>query len=229
MAAHYSKDSFSMGYLDKWGKIERQMQQMRIAEKRESDAKAMAAADPKANNPYANPVPDKGDTPPAGDADATGATDADTPPETEETKNAGEEWGEFTLEDLKKMVPQSSKGDFLLDVPQIFYTAGDRELMDVMEGISVETTAQIMEEAQTDESQPKRLKAFRLFIECCAADARPLSVPVEFPDGIPEYKEMGWYTMIGNLHYSRENDEIVPVLQIKSLEATTEPVEGLLY
>ncbi len=233
MAAHYSKDSFSMGYLDKWGKIESQMQQMRIAEKSKTNAATVAATDPKANNPYANPVSDpanpEGTTAPDGTV-GNGSDKTGTPEGAEDNSTeAGDEWGEFTLEDLKKMVPQSSDGDFLLDVPQIFYTAGDRELMDVMEGISVETTAQLMEEAQSEEGAPKKLKAFRLFIECCAADARPLSVPVEFPDGMPDYKEMGWYKMIGELHYSTANDEIVPTLKIKTLESTTEPVEGLLY
>ena len=208
MAARYSEDSFSMGYLTKWDKIERQMQKMRLAEKREAAAKATtspqvassddpAAEESKMDNPYtadavrpADP-PEKAntvagaDTPPNktknaenGDKTATAAEHGtDTPPEGDtEDSDEGDEWGEFTLEDLKKMVPQSSEGNFLLDVPQIFYTAGDQELMEVMDGIPVETTAQVMEESENNEGA-KRLRAFRLFIECCAADARPIVDP----------------------------------------------------
>ncbi|MEM7602195.1 MAG: hypothetical protein AAF357_12360, partial [Verrucomicrobiota bacterium] len=128
----------------------------------------------------------------------------------------------------KKMVPQSDVGDFLLDVPQIFYTAGDRELMKVMEGIPVETTAQLMEESLNN-PEGTRLKAFRLYIECCAADARPLSIPIEFGAAPPDYAEMGWYKVFGEVHFSRENGEIVPLINVKTIEQTVEPDQGLMF
>ncbi len=221
MAAKVSEDSFSMSYLDKWGKIERKMQQMRLAEKR---AKAKAAGE-KMENPYvADAVRSQdGDTPPEGEA-ASGATEGDTPPEGE-----GDEWGEFTLEDLKKMVPQSSSGDFLLDVPQIFYTAGDQELMGVMEGIPVETTAQLMKETE-DDRDGTLVRAFRLFVECCAADARPMSIGVLFEDGAPEFKELDWFILKGTLHFQKDElNESIPLLKMKTMEPTTEPLDGLMY
>ncbi len=212
----YSHDKFSAGYLAKWGKIERQMMQMRIAAKsppRTPDA------------PVGNPYTREGIE--ASEADGTTPGQADTPPEPKDNK-AGEAWGSFTIEDLKKMVPQNEKGEFLLDVPQIFYTAGDRELMEVMEGIPVETTAQLMEETLHNPDKT-RLKAFRLFIECCAADARPLSIPIDFGKAPPEYTEMGWYKLYGKLHYANENDEIIPLIRIERIEATAEPSDGLLF
>ena len=251
MAARYSDDRFSLGYINKWAKIEHKMQQMKLAKEREKPVTPVASVS-KENNPYANPVEvedpvaakttGKSDTPPepvkaVTESDNKTVAKADTPPVAKD-KTAAEDkpassdkqagWDEFTLEDLKKMVPQSSEGNFLLDVPQIFYTAGDDELMKVMEGIPVETIAQVMPET---ENNPKktRLRAFRLFIECCAADARPLSIPIEFGKALPEYKEMGWYKILGKLHFSRENDEIVPLLNIEKIEATIEPVDGMMY
>ena len=132
------------------------------------------------------------------------------------------------MEDLKKMVPQSSEGNFLLDVPQIFYTAGDKELMEVMEGIPVEATAQLMEETLNNPNKT-RLKAFRLFIECCAADARPLSIPVDFGKAPPNYVEMGWYKLYGKLHYATEEGNIVPLISIERIESTSEPTDGLMF
>lgn len=219
VATGYSKDKFSSDYLAKWGKIERQMMQMRIARDQSSgtgDLPAVGATD----NPYTR----------EGIA-ASGADTADTPPEPKKDSaesGAAEAWGTFTIEDLKKMVPQNDKGEFLLDVPQIFYTAGDKELMEVMEGIPVETTAQLMEETLNNPNKT-RLKAFRLFIECCAADARPLSIPVDFGKAPPTYTEMGWYKLYGKLHYAKENGEIIPLLQIEKIESTTEPTDGLLF
>lgn len=278
-ATAFSKDSFSMGYLKKWDKIERDMQRMRLAEARNASP-GQGSVQPSTPNPYTNPEGDTGDSTAdvgntQGGENADQATSADTPPETADASaddTGGEAWGEFTLEDLKQMVPQSEEGNFQLDVPQIFYTAGDRELMKVMEGIPVETVAQLMEggeeldfpgsgpgggvgnpgagipsgagtSALPDASSgapasqkpdgpdgTKRLLAFRLFIECCAADARPLSINVELPAKFGgDYEEMSWYEITGTLHYEDQGGEDLPLLRIKELTPTTEPVEGLLY
>lgn len=225
VATGYSKDGFSPDYVAKWGKIERQMMQKRIADARSSKADGAAS-----QTPVANPYTREG----IAAAEGVGGSSTpdpgqpDTPPEPKKEDAAAEAWGAFTMEDLKKMVPQNDKGEFLLDVPQIFYTAGDKELMDVMEGIPVETTAQLMEETLHNPGRT-RLKAFRLFIECCAADARPLSIPVDFGKAPPEYTEMGWYKLYGKLHYANENDEIIPLLRVERIEATSEPGDGLLF
>ncbi len=227
IATNVSQDKFSSGYLAKWGKIERQMMQMRIAKDRKAQAATMEVAE-STPNPYTREgiegeTPGAADTPPNPDQPTVGV---EAEAETEGGEN--EAWGTFTLDDLKNMVPQSDKGDFLLDVPQIFYTAGDKELMQVMEGIPIETTAQLMEETMSN-ANGQRLKAFRLFIECCAADARPLSIPVDFGKAPPEYTEMGWYKLFGKLHYAEEDGEIIPLINIERIEEALEPTDGLLY
>ncbi len=227
VATGYSQDKFSGEYLAKWGKIERQMMQMRISRNRAAEAAPSQVGS--TTNPYTREGIEEGGSYPGAEPTAP-VESADTPPDPKAAsgEKAGESWGAFTLVDLKKMVPQSETGDFLLDVPQIFYTAGDRELMEVMEGIPVEATAQLMEETLNNPDKT-RLKAFRLFIECCAADARPLSIPVDFGKAPPEYTEMGWYKLYGKLHYSHENGEIVPMIKIDRIEETTEPTDGLLF
>ncbi|MBL9151308.1 MAG: hypothetical protein JNK37_02430 [Verrucomicrobiales bacterium] len=229
MAAHYSQDRFSSEYVAKWGKIERQIFQMRLAEQRAA-AKAKAgqgapASAAGAPTDAAQTVA-SADAPPAGDGKAAPGA-ADTPPAGDGAAG-GAEWGAFTMADLERMVPKNEAGNFLLDVPQLFYTAGDEELMKVMEGIRVETTAQVMEETLNN---PKgtRLKLFRLFVECCAADARPLSVPIDFGKAPPTYEEMGWVKVTGKIHYAEEEGNIVPLILVETMEATAEPTDMMLY
>ncbi len=136
---------------------------------------------------------------------------------------------EFTLDDLKALIPQSDAGDFLLDLPQIFYSSGDLELMKVMEGIPVETTAQLIPTEEDDPSFDHRLMAFRLFIECCAADARPVSLPLDFADALPGYEEMGWYKVYGKLHFFGEDQGYLPSLQVERIEETIEPESALMF
>jgi hypothetical protein len=223
MAAHFSQDRFSSGYVAKWGKIERQIYQMRLADRR---AAATARGQVAAAAAAANAPAGTADTPPSapGDPNAPDAA-ADTPPD---GATEGAEWSAFTMADLERMVPKNEAGNFLLDVPQLFYTAGDEELMTVMEGIPIETTAQVMEETLNNPTG-NRLKLFRLFVECCAADARPLSVPIDFGKAPPEYEEMGWVKVIGKIHYAEEDGAVVPIINVESMEATAEPMDMMLY
>ena len=221
MAARFSEDKFSADYLQKWGKIERQIYQMRMAERRKARAEQAGTA---ATTPSS---PGNTDTPPEGGTAAAGQ--ADTPPDGGgNSADGGDEWGAFTMKDLERMVPKNSAGQFLLDVPQIFYTAGDEELMTVMEGIPVETIAQVMEETLHNPNG-HRLKLFRLFVECCAADARPLSIPIDFGAPPPAYEELGWVKVIGNLHYLEEDGDIVPILKVETMEPTAEPMDMMMY
>ncbi|MEI6535292.1 MAG: hypothetical protein WCN98_08140 [Verrucomicrobiaceae bacterium] len=134
----------------------------------------------------------------------------------------------FTLADLKAQVPQSKEGNFMLDVPEIFYTAGDKEVQAVLEGQKVETIAQVLPE-KVNNPNGTRLRIFRLLIQCCAADARPLSIPVEFGKTPPNFKDMAWVKVVGKLSFKSENNQTVPVLEATSMVETVEPDSKAIY
>jgi uncharacterized repeat protein (TIGR03943 family) len=137
-------------------------------------------------------------------------------------------YGNFTLADLKAQVPQSKEGNFLLEVPEIYYTAGDKEVQGVLAGQSVETTAQVLPE-KLNNPDGKRVRIFRLLIQCCAADARPFSIPVEFDKKAPEFKESTWVKVIGTMTYKSEGGQTVPVLQATSMVESAEPDNKMIY
>ena len=137
-------------------------------------------------------------------------------------------YGSFTLEDLKAQVPQSKEGNFILDVPEIYYTGGDVEVQRVLTGQSVETIAQVLPE-KVNNAEGNRIRIFRLLVQCCAADARPYSVPVDFGKKAPEYKDMTWVKVTGTMSYQKEGDQTVPVLNATKIEETTAPSETTLY
>ena len=127
----------------------------------------------------------------------------------------------FTEADLDNLVDKNDRGEYVITVPEIFYTGGDEALQKVLEGKPVETTGQAMEETANN-PDGKRMRIFRLYMECCAADARPLSVPVDFPEGLPEFKEMRWYTVHGTMTFEQSNGYTVPVIKGAKL-VETEP------
>ena len=139
-----------------------------------------------------------------------------------------DEWGEYTLADLEAQVDKSEDGNFMLTVPQLFYTAGDEELQRVLEGLAVETVAQVMPE-KVNNDDGHRLRVFRLFIECCAADARPLSIPIDFGEPAPEYQEMGWVKVVGKMKYVDEDGITVPLLTVDAMNTVEPPEDAFMY
>ncbi len=161
--------------------------------------------------------------PPATTAGAPATTAAAAAPAT-----TAKSYGSFTLADLKAQVPQSKEGNFILEVPEIYYTAGDKEVQGVITGQPVETTAQVMPE-KVNNAEGKRIRIFRLLVQCCAADARPYSVPVEFADKAPALKDMSWIKLVGTMTYKQEGGQTVPVIIAKTYTETTAPENAMLY
>lgn len=137
-------------------------------------------------------------------------------------------YGSFTLDDLKAQVPQSKDGNFILEVPEIYYTGGDIEVQSVLAGQKVETIAQVLPE-KVNNTDGRRLRIFRMLVQCCAADARPYSIPVEFTDKAPAYKDMTWVKIVGEMAYEKDGDQTVPVLKAEKVEETTEPENTMIY
>lgn len=137
-------------------------------------------------------------------------------------------YGSFTLEDLKAQVPQSKEGNFILEVPELYYTGGDLEVQKVLGGQMVETVAQILPE-KVNNADGHRLRIFRMLVQCCAADARPYSVPVDFGKKAPEFKEMTWVKVVGKMGYKKEGDQTVPIIEATKVEETTAPDNAMIY
>ena len=134
-------------------------------------------------------------------------------------------WGPYTIDDLKQQVDQNKDGEFLMDVISIFYTGGDEEVQGVVKGLPVETMGQVMPETMRN-SEGKRIRIFRLMMNCCIADARPVSIPVEFSDNVPSYKEMGWYKIHGVMDYEQWDEFTIPVLKANRMIPTEEPSQS---
>jgi hypothetical protein len=169
-------------------------------------------------------------TPPPGVAAASAAAaETKTPPKNiPPPAQASKSYGTFTLEDLKKQVPQSKEGNFILEVPELYYTGGDVEVQKVLTGQMVETVAQILPE-KVNNADGHRLRIFRMLVQCCAADARPYSVPVDFGKKAPDFKDMTWVKVVGKMGYKKEGTQTVPIIEVSKVEETTAPDNAMIY
>lgn len=207
--------------------------QFSLQNKSKTAAKPAAAAvvttEPKAADlPPATTKP--ASTPPPGVAAASAAAEeTKTPPKNiPAPAQASKSYGTFTLEDLKKQVPQSKEGNFILEVPELYYTGGDLEVQKVLTGQMVETVAQILPE-KVNNADGHRMRIFRMLVQCCAADARPYSVPVDFGKKAPEFKDMTWVKVVGKMNYKKEGNQTVPIIETTKVEETTAPDNAMIY
>jgi hypothetical protein len=139
------------------------------------------------------------------------------------------DFGEFTLKDLEAQIPKSAEGNFVLEVPEIYYTAGDKQVQEVLTGQPVETVAQILPEKGEFNPGGKRARIFRMMVQCCAADARPYSIPVEFAGPPPAFKDMSWVKITGKMDYESQNGQVVPVIKAEAMSEAAEPSDQMVY
>lgn len=127
----------------------------------------------------------------------------------------------FSLEDFKKYCPPTPDGHFPLSVSNLWSAAGDPDLRRVLTGQTADVTAQVVKDSFSADG--KRLRVFELQMTCCAADARPVSFPIEFTDAKPDYRESGWYQVTGTIDFQMERSGQVTVLKVSAMKPTTKP------
>ena len=118
-------------------------------------------------------------------------------------------------------------GAIVAEVLDLLYAAQDSALRKDFEGKPVQLIGQLMPD-KTSNTTGKRFKAVRMFMTCCAADARPVATLVEC-DKLPDLPEMTWVKITGTSTFPTENGRRTAVLAAKSVEKTDPPEETMLY
>ena len=109
---------------------------------------------------------------------------------------------------------------------ELYYSSADPEYAKVMKGQGVETVGQLVKD--TEQPEPGRWRVFVLQMTCCAADARPVSLPVEFEAQLPALQEMGWFRLTGKIDYVEERGIPVAVLRATAAQPTCGPRNNAL-
>jgi uncharacterized repeat protein (TIGR03943 family) len=136
---------------------------------------------------------------------------------------AAQAGGGLTLAKIEQYVKRTKDGNFPLSVVNLHYMSGDPEYADVMEGQGIETTGQVVKDQVNP--GPGHLRVVTMVVTCCAADARPYSIPVVFDGPVPDYVEMGWYEITGKLEFTRERGMKIAQIKAKDLKATARPAD----
>ncbi len=166
------------------------------------------------------PLPGKDATPPAA-PDAPG--DAATP-SVAAAAPAPAQPAEMAPGDY---LQRTADGTIMAEVLDLLYAAQDNTLRKDFEGKKIELIGQLMPDPAAT-AGGKRFKAVRMFMTCCAADARPIAAAIESAE-LPSFPEMTWIKITGTSTFPIENGRRISVLQADKVEKTTPPEESMLY
>jgi len=159
------------------------------------------------DNPAEPPLPTKDGSPPAAQPVAQATPAAQTAADT--------------------YLPKSKDGNIQVQVIDLLYAAQDTSMRADFEGKTVETIGQLMPD-DANNASGNRFKLMRMFMYCCAADAKPIATLVEAPEK-PVASEMAWVKVVGKVTFVIEGGRTIPILKATTVKQTDPPEETMLY
>ncbi len=145
-----------------------------------------------------------------------------------ETSNLllGSSMPKLTKELIEKQHPKNAEGYHAFGLMELFFSSGDPEMRELVEGMQVETEGRLVADPEGGANQ-RRL--YRLFITCCAADSRAIPIIVRFQGEVPQMEENTWVKLSGTMRYPDEGEGFIPVLEVDhAAEAPPPPEESFM-
>jgi uncharacterized repeat protein (TIGR03943 family) len=123
----------------------------------------------------------------------------------------------------EQYLPRAEDGNVALEVSDLLYSESEASLRKMFSGKTVEVIGQYL--PGSDKSE---FRIVRMFIVCCAADARPISVPVKI-QGPVSVADMSWVKVIGQPEFVTNGEKTKVVLKAVQVQPTDPPAEAMLY
>ena len=136
---------------------------------------------------------------------------------------AGQNSADAKDDGSEQYLPRAADGNIALEVSDLLYSETEESLRKMFSGKTIEVIGQFLPGAQKSE-----FKIVRMFIVCCAADARPIAVPVQ-ADAPVSVSDMSWVKVIGQPEFVANGDRTKVVLKAARVEPTDPPADAMLY
>lgn len=133
--------------------------------------------------------------------------------------------GEGTMMDPALYLAKNSSGQIKAETVDLLYAAAEPTMRQDFENKEVEVVGQFVP-ARTGNPSGDRFNLVRMFVMCCAADARPVGIAVESRQTFPE---MSWLKVTGKVTFPVEAGRRAAVLIADKIEETDPPEESFIY
>ena len=129
--------------------------------------------------------------------------------------------------DATQYLRKSAEGLPIVEVVDLLFAADDQSMRPDFEGKQFEMVGQFLPDRSGNKM---KFQLVRMFMLCCAADARPVAVTVAAPGTLEGMTEMSWVKVIGKVNF-RANAEgkYSAVVQAERILPTNPPAEIMLY
>ena len=134
---------------------------------------------------------------------------------------------EGTMMDPALYLQTNAEGHILAETVDLMYAASDAAMREDFNGRMVEVIGQLMP-ARTSNPGDNRFQLVRLFVMCCAADARPAGITIE--TNVPvDLSDNSWVKVIGRATFPVENGRHIAVLHADRIIKTDPPRDSFIY
>ena len=124
-------------------------------------------------------------------------------------------------------LPKNEAGQIKAQTVDLIYAAEEPTMRADFENKDVELIGQFMP-ARTNNAKGDRFSLVRMFVICCAADARPVAITVQTDKAQP-VAEMSWVKIIGKAAFPVESGRRVPLVLAESVTPCEPPEETFIY
>jgi uncharacterized repeat protein (TIGR03943 family) len=123
-------------------------------------------------------------------------------------------------------LPKNEKGQIKASTVDLLYAAGEPMMREDFENKEVEVVGQFLP-ARTGNPNGDRFQLVRMFVMCCAADARPVSVSVQSREA--SFPEMTWLKISGKVTFPLESGKRAVLIVADSVQQTSSPEAPFTY
>jgi uncharacterized repeat protein (TIGR03943 family) len=129
--------------------------------------------------------------------------------------------------DATQYLRKSEDGTPIAEVVDLLFAADDASMRPDFDGKKFEIVGQYLPDRG---GEKLKFQLVRMFMLCCAADARPVAVTIEAPGTLQGVADMSWVKVIGNVKFVPAADgRMSAVIQAQKILPTNPPAEIMLY
>lgn len=135
--------------------------------------------------------------------------------------------GEGSPVQIADYLARNEKGQILAETVDLLYAAAEPTIRQDFEDKQIEIIGQFLP-AQSSNPDGDRFKLVRMFVMCCAADARPVAALVQAAPGTT-FPDMTWLKITGRATFPMEGGRRSAVIVADSIEEIDSPPETFIY
>ena len=122
----------------------------------------------------------------------------------------------------------NARGHLEADLLDLVYAAEDPSMMKDFAGQTIEVIGQVVHRKEAEhEKGPFQL--IRFVMSCCAADAQPIAVLVDYPKAKSDFKSMTWVKVTGRVEFRQAGPTWYAAITPIEVKPTAAPADQYLY